>query len=49
MSKQMSKQKTIELSPEGKSSIEVIDERYMIIKAKKITLNNQVTLQGQQN
>ncbi|MCU4664278.1 hypothetical protein N7X58_02050 [Leuconostoc mesenteroides] len=48
MSKQMSKQKTIELSPEGKSSIEVIDERYMIIKAKKITLNNQVAVNGQQ-
>lgn len=45
----MSKQKTIKLSPEGKSLIDIIDERHMIIKAKKITLNNQVVVNGQQN
>ncbi|WP_258088411.1 hypothetical protein [Weissella fangxianensis] len=45
----MSKQKTIELSPDGKCSIEIIDKRHMIIKSEKVTLNGQITLQGQQS
>lgn len=45
----MSKQKTIELSPDGKCSIEIVDKRHMIIKSKKVTLNGQTTLQNQQS
>lgn len=36
------RQKTIELSPDGKSSIEIIDSRRMIIKSPKIIINGQV-------
>lgn len=45
----MSKQKAIELSHDGKSSIEIVDKRCMIIKSKKVTLDGQVTLQLQQS
>lgn len=45
----MSEQKTIELSPDGKSSIEIVDEHHMIIKSKKVMLGGQVTLQDQQS
>lgn len=36
------KRKTIELSPDGKSSIEIIDSRHMIIKSPKIIIDGQV-------
>ena len=45
----MIKQKTIELSPDGKSSIEIVDDSHIIINSKRIILNGQVTLQDQQS
>ena len=45
----MSKQKTIELSPDGKSSIEIVDKRHMKKKKKKVMLNGRTTLQNQQS
>lgn len=44
----MDKQKTIELSPDGKSSIEIVDNHHMIIKAQKIIIDGQVKFQCQQ-
>ncbi|MFL2019338.1 hypothetical protein [Weissella hellenica] len=45
----MSKQKTIELSPDGKCSIEIIDERHMIIKCKTLILNGKTISLDQQS
>ena len=43
----MSKQKTIELSPDGKCSIEIVDKRHMIIKSQKIIIDGKVKFQRQ--
>lgn len=43
----MNKQKTIELSV-GDSSIEIVDNHHMIIKAQKIIIDGQVKFQCQQ-